>query len=74
MKNYYKLVSIIIRSYDEEKMIGKLLDSIQKQNFDKNQLEVIVVDSGSEDSTLQIIQNYNVKLVQINILKINRKT
>ena len=65
MKNYYKLVSIIIRSYDEEKMIGKLLNSIQKQNFDKNQLEVIVVDSGSEDSTLQIAQNYNVKLVQI---------
>lgn len=65
MKNYYKLVSIIIRSYNEEKMIGKLLDSIQKQNFNKKQLEVIVVDSGSEDSTLQIIQNYNVKLVQI---------
>lgn len=65
MKNYYKLVSIIIRSYNEEKMIGKLLDSIQKQNFDKNQHEVIVVDSGSKDSTLQIIQNYNVKLVKI---------
>lgn len=46
-------------------MIGKLLDSIQKQNFDKEQLEIIVVDSGSEDSTLQIIQNYSVKLAKI---------
>ncbi len=64
MKNY-PVVSIIIRSYNEERLIGKLLESIKRQKFDENQIEVIVVDSGSDDSTLQIISNYKVKLVKI---------
>lgn len=59
------LVSIIVRTYNEEKLIGKLLESIKRQNFNKENLEVIIVDSGSEDSTLQIVQNYEVKLVKI---------
>ena len=59
------LVSIIIRAYNEERLIGKLLESIKKQNFNSDQIEIIVVDSGSEDSTLQIISNYQVKLIKI---------
>lgn len=47
--------SLIIRSFNEERHIGRLLDGVHKQNLeDQIELEIIVVDSGSTDSTLSI--------------------
>lgn len=55
--------SVVIRSYNEEKHIGRLLHGILEQNY-KN-IEIILVDSGSTDNTLSIAQNYPVKFVHI---------
>jgi len=46
-------VSIIIRTYNEIKYIQKCLDSIFEQEFNGS-VEVIIVDSGSTDGTLQV--------------------
>jgi cellulose synthase/poly-beta-1,6-N-acetylglucosamine synthase-like glycosyltransferase len=40
-----------------------LLESLQKLDYDKNKVEVIVVDGNSEDKTREIVQKYPVKLV-----------
>ena len=45
--------SIIIRAYNEDKNIGRLLMGINQQTIKEN-LEVILVDSGSTDNTLAI--------------------
>lgn len=45
-------VSIVIRAYNEEKHIGRLLDGIQQQNY--SDYEIILVDSGSTDNTVTI--------------------
>ncbi len=58
------ICSIIIRSFNEEKHIGKLLEGIQKQTILSN-IEVILVDSGSTDGTVDIASKYGVLLVQI---------
>ncbi len=55
--------SIIIRCYNEEKHIGKLLHGILQQTF--KDFEIIVVDSGSTDKTLSIACQYPVKIVSI---------
>lgn len=55
--------SIIIRCYNEEQHIGRLLSSIIQQTI-KN-IEIIVVDSGSTDTTLSIISNFPVKIIYI---------
>lgn len=55
--------SIIIRAFNEEKHIGKLLDGIQQQSL-KN-IQVILVDSGSQDRTVEIARNYGVEIVSI---------
>jgi rhamnosyltransferase len=56
--------SIIIRSFNEEKHIGRLLIGIKKQNiFDS--IEVILVDSGSTDRTVEIARSHNVIVVNI---------
>ena len=47
------ICSIIIRSYNEEKHIGRLIDGINKQK-NVTGIEIIVVDSGSTDSTTYI--------------------
>ncbi|WP_183579106.1 glycosyltransferase family 2 protein [Mucilaginibacter sp. X5P1] len=56
--------SIIIRSFNEEKHIGRLLEGICKQTL-YSQLELILVDSGSTDLTAEIARNAGVKVVNI---------
>jgi len=55
--------SVIIRTKDEEKWIGAVLKRLFEQSY-KN-FEIIIVDSGSTDRTLEIIKNFNVRLFQI---------
>lgn len=57
-------VSIIIRTKDEEGNIGQVLKTIFSQDIE-NKFEVIIVDSGSSDRTLDIASQYNVKIVNI---------
>lgn len=54
-----KLVSIIIPSYNNEKTIGNTIESILKQTY-KN-LEVIIINDGSTDSTLKVLNEYKKK-------------
>lgn len=56
--------SIIVRAFNEEKHIGKLLDRIYRQTL-KDTLEVILVDSGSKDNTRTIAAAYPTKIVHI---------
>jgi rhamnosyltransferase len=57
-------VSIIIRTFNEEKMIGNCLDKIFSQDFDKD-FEVIIVDSNSQDDTVKIAKEYNIKIIEL---------
>ncbi len=54
------VVSIAIPTLNEEFSIGQTLDALE--NFDEN-IEVIIVDGGSDDATLVIAENYNVKIL-----------
>ncbi|WP_200895198.1 MULTISPECIES: glycosyltransferase [unclassified Methanosarcina] len=45
-------ISIIIRCYNEEEHIGRLLSGITPQTV--KDVEIILVDSGSTDATLSI--------------------
>lgn len=47
--------SIITRVYNSEKTIARALESALKQDFPKNQFEVVVVDDGSTDHTREIL-------------------
>ncbi len=60
------LVSIIIRTLNEESYLDELLCAIDTQNLDNFICETIVVDSGSIDNTLAIAEAHNVRIAHIN--------
>ncbi len=61
--NFSPDVSIIIRTYNEEKFIAQTLEQILRQN--EIHPEVILIDSTSTDKTIEIAKNYPVRIYQI---------
>jgi glycosyltransferase involved in cell wall biosynthesis len=57
-----RLISVIIPAYNASLYVGQCLETVLAQSYIN--LEVIVVDDGSEDDTVQIIKRYPVKLIQ----------
>ncbi len=55
--------SIVIRAYNEEKHIGRLLEGIKQQTV--KDVEIILVDSGSTDSTVPVAESFGARAVRI---------
>lgn len=55
--------SIVIRAFNEEKKISRLLDGINLQSV--KDVQIILVDSGSTDQTAQIARERGVEVVNI---------
>lgn len=57
-------ISVIILTKDEEKHIDSALEMAFRQEVDGD-YEVIVIDSGSQDATLEIARHYPARIVKI---------
>ena len=55
--------SIIVRAFNEAKHIGRLLYGCRRQTVDD--LDIILVDSGSTDDTVAIARQFDVRVVDI---------
>ncbi|HUH98298.1 MAG TPA: glycosyltransferase family 2 protein [Anaerolineales bacterium] len=55
--------SVVIRAYNEERHVGRLLKGIQHQTI--KDVEIILVDSGSSDSTVSIAESFGARIVKI---------
>lgn len=56
-------VSVVIRCLNEEQHIGRLLAGLERQS--RRPDEIVVVDSGSTDATLDIAARYDTNIVHI---------
>jgi len=65
MKDYQSRpsVSVIIPVRNGEPTIEPLLESLQRLDYDRNKIEVVVVDGNSTDRTRDIVKKYPVKLI-----------
>ena len=52
------VVSIVLTTYDSEKILHNVLDSILDQNFPLDEIELIIVDGGSRDATLDMVKKF----------------
>ena len=51
-------VTVIVPCYNEEQTIHLLLEALYRQDYDHQNLEIIIADGLSTDSTRQVIQNF----------------
>lgn len=58
------MISCVIRTFNECEFIGELLNTLTVQSIG-DKLEIIVIDSGSTDGTIEIVERYKTKLIQI---------
>jgi glycosyltransferase involved in cell wall biosynthesis len=55
-----KLVSIVIPVYNSERFLEECLNSILEQTYQN--IEIIAIDDGSNDSSLDILNNFSNKI------------
>lgn len=55
-------ISVIMPAYNAERYIGQALNSVYAQDYEQTRLDVIVVDDGSTDGTVDIIGRYEERL------------
>ena len=62
------LFSIIVPVYNLEKYISICLDSLYNQGLDMSLYEVVVVNDGSDDNTLNIVNQYKMRYPNLKVL------
>ncbi len=55
--------SVVVRCFNEERHIGRLLDGILQQTVRGSQ--IVVVDSGSTDGTLEVVSRYPAEVIHV---------
>lgn len=55
----YPLVSIMIATFNSEKVLPRTLEAIRAQTYPQDKLEILAIDGGSTDSTLEIAKQFN---------------
>ena len=51
-------ISVLIDTYNHERYIEQAIVSVLEQDFPREEMEIVVVDDGSTDSTPSIIQKF----------------
>lgn len=62
-------ISIVIPTYNSERTLSQCLESIVKQDYPKEKIEIIIVDGGSRDKTLKIAKEFGVNKILHNPLR-----
>lgn len=63
--NTKSLVSIVIRTLNEEKHLVELLEAIKIQDDSVFDIETVIIDSGSTDNTLAIAEQFGCRITYI---------
>jgi Glycosyltransferases, probably involved in cell wall biogenesis len=62
------MLSVLCPIYNEEKYIAQFLDSLLRQDYPKDDLEILLIDGMSKDSTREIVAGYTAKYPFIRII------
>jgi len=57
-------LSVILPTYNNEKTIEECLKSVFSQKFPKEEFEVLFLDGGSDDRTLEIAKKFDVQIIK----------
>ncbi|HUD11149.1 MAG TPA: glycosyltransferase [Candidatus Saccharimonadia bacterium] len=57
-------MSIVICVFNGERGLGRAIESLLDQNYPKDRFEVVIVDDGSVDGSVEVASQYPVRIVQ----------
>ena len=57
-KKGYPIISVVLTTYNSELTVKQVLESILKQSYPLDRIELIIIDGGSKDLTLDIIREF----------------
>ena len=57
-------MSVVVTTYNSQRTIKKCLDHVTSLKYPHEKIDLIVVDDGSEDETVEIVKGYPVRLIQ----------
>jgi glycosyltransferase involved in cell wall biosynthesis len=55
-------ISVIVPTYNRSRILGFTLNSLSQQSIDRGDFEVIVVDDGSSDDTMAVVESFQERL------------
>lgn len=53
--------SVVIPTYNRSEILSQCLHALFTQDFDKSEYEIVVVDDGSQDATLEVLKKFQKK-------------
>lgn len=62
-------ISIVIPTYNSERTLAQCLESIVRQDYPGEKIEIIIADGGSKDKTLEIAKKFGVDRILHNALR-----
>ncbi|MDP2983309.1 MAG: glycosyltransferase, partial [Candidatus Latescibacter sp.] len=62
-------ISVILPTLNAARTLARCLDSIRRQNYPCEQVEIVMADAGSTDGTLEIAERYGVNRIVPNPLR-----
>ena len=62
-------ISIVIPTYNSERTLAQCLESIARQDYPREKIEIIIADGGSKDKTLEIAEKFEVDKMLHNPLR-----
>ena len=66
-ENYKPRITVIVPTYNEAKLIERKLDNIYEQEYPRDRLEVVVVDSASTDGTPELVRKWVERHPELNL-------
>ena len=66
-ETFSPMVSVIIPVYNRAKFIGKAIDSVLNGNY--QDFDIIIVDNGSTDNTVEVVESYVKKDPRVRLIK-----
>lgn len=57
-------VSIGVVAYNEEKYLPALFECIKAQDYPRNKIEILLIDSNSKDNTKQLMENFRMENIE----------
>jgi cellulose synthase/poly-beta-1,6-N-acetylglucosamine synthase-like glycosyltransferase len=59
------MISVVVPAYNSEKTIADTIRALLKQNFPKKNYEIIIVDDGSTDGTVEVASKFPVRVLRL---------